>query len=53
MRFRLHTLMIVLALGPLALALWWWNPSLAALVFILASVFAAIAHWPQICGKGG
>jgi hypothetical protein len=53
MRFRLRTLLIVLAVGPMVLALWWSNPGLAALACFLASVIAAIAYWPQICGKGG
>jgi hypothetical protein len=51
--FRLRTLMIILAVGPLAVALWWSNPGLAAVVCFLGSVIATIAYWPQICGKGG
>lgn len=53
MRFSLRTLMIVLALGPPLLALWWRDANLAVLACLLASVIVTIAYWPLICGKGG
>ena len=59
MRYRLRTLLMVLALGPVALAFGWYavtggRYTLEIVVFgILAALWTAIASWPRFQGKGG
>jgi len=60
MRYRLRTLMIVLALGPPMLALAWYiatapqmESGFALMFTILGAIIFAIAYWPRIVGKGG
>jgi len=53
LRYKLHTLLILLAVGPLAIALFLSDPLWFAMSFLIASLLAAIAYWPQIRGKGG
>jgi hypothetical protein len=58
-RYKLRTLLIVLALGPVALTGGWYMVNggryAGALGFVgfLATIFCVIAYWPRICGKGG
>ena len=53
MRYRLRTLLILLAVLPLVIALFVSRPGLAFALLSMASVLATIYYWPQLCGKGG
>jgi hypothetical protein len=58
-RYRLRTLLIVLALGPLVLAGAWYVMTggrfamVVRSIVTLAALWTVIAYWPQIRGKGG
>jgi len=57
-RYNLRTLLIVLALGPMALAFAWHitaghqpDPVIAALVSLIVMLLAVIVYWPHIVRK--
>jgi hypothetical protein len=53
MRYRLCTLLIVLALGPPVLAgAWWAGPTVAAVVFGFLVFVACIAAVGVLCAMG-
>ena len=59
LRYKLRTLLIVLALGPPVLAGVWYVMSGGQLAMVvgstltLAALWKVIACWPRIMGKGG
>jgi len=52
-RYRLHTLLIVLALGPPVIeGAWWAGPTIAVVVLAFAAFIACLATVGVVCAMG-